>query len=420
MNNSWLLRIALILIIVLVLAGCNTDNNTADINSSYDAIKTAHINDPSNGEISFIYDAINNQISGYPKTVPNFINLPFDSIMDAIGTDERVFIQYVNDDNYQNGIIIEQVPQAGAAWDDGVVVNLIVNRKYSSVNSKNGSMGLLSDKLYLLSDYYYIDNNQIGTIWTDGENLIEGEITKLYADNGNVYYDDNSGIYRLNGESILQVLEKKTAQYVVHNEKIYYRDIEKDGDIYCYNMNDKTNTFVHDKNVLFIYVTSDFIVLHSPHDIFILDNENYKIVKNIHSENTIFNSSVDNDSIYYAELIFHGNSILDQNQTITKYNIKQDAEITVFDSNDIFGDIFAIDDKIIFQHYLNNQVEFRYIDTRNMQNKSFIIENDHRLDSIGDIIDILFDGQRIIYEKRDRTFYSICIFTGETKQIELN
>jgi len=31
----------------------------------------------------------------------------------------------------------------------------------------------------------------------------------------------------------------------------------------------------------------------------------------------------------------------------------------------------------------------------------------------------LIDGQQIIYETMGGTFYSLCIFTGETKKIEL-
>jgi hypothetical protein len=48
-----------------------------------------------------------------------------------------------------------------------------------------------------------------------------------------------------------------------------------------------------------------------------------------------------------------------------------------------------------------------------MENKFFAL-GINVLDS--DIDDILFDGQKIIY-KQDDAFYSICIFTGETKKI---
>ncbi len=163
----------------------NDTANTADINSSYDAIITAHDEDPSNSEISFIYDAINNQISGYPKTVPDFTHLPIDCIIDAIGTSERIHIEYTDYDNYENGIVISQEPAAGAAWDDGVFVNLTVNRKYSDINSTclRGNIGESSGKLYLLAT---TNNREKGTIWADGEKSADGEITRLYVDNGNV------------------------------------------------------------------------------------------------------------------------------------------------------------------------------------------------------------------------------------------
>lgn len=408
-------RIVVILIIVfqaVVLAGCNTVNNTAETNSSYDAIKAAYVNDPSNGEISFIYDAINNKISGYPETVPDFINLPVDSIIDAIDTDERIQIQYVDVNDYENGIIIAQEPEAGAVWDDDVNVNLIVNRKYNSINSKNGSMALSLDKLYILFGYFDSDHNKKGSIWADGEELVDGEITTICVDNGNIYYNDSNGVYSLKGESISQVLEKKTTQYAVNNEKIFYRDIEGDGNFYCYNMGDKTNSLIYDEPIMFIYVNSNYIVCHSPHDIIILDNESFKIVKIIHSNNTIISCSLDNDKVYFAEMIFNNSS--DQDAKITKYNIKQDALMTIFYTKEMVGDIIAVDDKIVFQHYLDNQIGIRYIDMRDMENKYFSID-DEILNSDDDMIDFLFDGQRIIYEKKDQTFYSICIFTGKLR-----
>jgi len=49
-------RIVVVLIIVLQaagLAGCNTVNNTAEINSTYDAIKAAYVNNPSNEMVKY-------------------------------------------------------------------------------------------------------------------------------------------------------------------------------------------------------------------------------------------------------------------------------------------------------------------------------------------------------------------------------
>jgi len=44
-------------------------------------------------------------------------------------------------------------------------------------------------------------------------------------------------------------------------------------------MDDKTNSLIYDESIMFIYVNSNYIVCHSPHDINILDNESFKIVK---------------------------------------------------------------------------------------------------------------------------------------------
>jgi len=418
------LRIVLIVIIVLeaiILAGCNTVNNTADINSSYDAIKAACVNNSSNSEISFIYDAINNRISGYPKTVPDFINLPVDSIIDAIDTDERIHIEYANDDNYQNGIIIAQEPKAGAAWDDDVIVNLTVNRKYSSINSKNGSIGLSLDKLYLLPIYYdnkYKPYKTIGAIWADGEKLIEGELSRLYVDKGNVYYNEGREIKRLNGESILKLPGDKPLYCAVINEKIYYLNQDKNDKLYCYNINDKTNTLIYDEPVIIIVNSDDYIIYRNAHNIFILDNTSYTIIKHIHCEELITDFSLDNDNLYFVKSIINDKG--EDKFELTKYDIKQDTQKTVFESNELTSNILAIDDKIVFLQAVENKIGIRYIDMKNMENNFFTVENDDRLDSSGNVIDILFDGQRIIYEKQDQTFYSICIFTGETKKLELN
>lgn len=88
--------------------------------------------------------------------------------------------------------------------------------------------------------------------------------------------------------------------------------------------------------------------------------------------------------------------------------------MTIFYTKEMVGDIIAVDDKIVFQHYLDNQIGIRYIDMRDMENKYFSID-DEILNSDDDMIDFLFDGQRIIYEKKDQTFYSICIFTGKLR-----
>lgn len=398
-------------IATLVLAG-NVFNKTANINSSYDAIKAAHAQNPSNSEISFIFDAINNKITEYPKTVPDFTGLPIESIIDAIGKSERIYIEYTDDDNYENGIIIAQDPAAGAAWSDGVVVGLTVNRKYSSFNDKLGYMSESLGKLYILTSS---DNNDMGTIWADGEKLADGEIGRIYADNGNVYYRDSSGIYKLDAEGASQVLGKQTIQHVVNNGKIYYRDIEnEENNFYCYNMNDNTNSFVTNVPVLFLYANTDYIVCHSPHDIFILDSENYTILKHIHCEEFITDCSLDNDSIFYTKTKFDHMSTW----ITTKYNIKQDKQTTVLDLNEpVMVIMSAADDKIIlFQYTYESEAGFRYINMRNEEEKFFAIEYNFFEDTI---IDIMFDGQKIIYEKDDQTFYSLIIFTGETKKIEV-
>ena len=73
--------------------------------------------------------------------------------------------------------------------------------------------------------------------------------------------------------------------------------------------------------------------------------------------------------------------------------------MTIFYTKEMVEDIIAIDDKIVFQHSLDNQIGIKYIDMRNMENKYFDI-NDDILNSVDDMIDFLFDGQRIIYEKK--------------------
>lgn len=411
------LRIVVIVIIVLetiVLAGCNTVNNTANINSSYDAIKAAYANNSSNSEVSFIYDAINNKISEYPKIVPDFINLPVDSIVDAIDKDKRINIEYADDDNYQNGIIIAQEPKAGAAWDDGVIVNLTVNRKYRDIKSQWGYMSESLDKLYLLTNTDIAKG--IGQIWSYGEKLADGEMIKLYVDNGNVYYNDRRGVNKLDAEGASQVLGKYILTYTVINEKIYYVDRDTDGKLYCYNMNDKSNSPVTNEPVMFFYVNSDYIVCWNPHDIFIVDNESYKLIKAIHYKNTITGCSLDKDNVYFVQTTFNDKGR--GKSEIIKYNIKQDTQITVSDSGELVSNILAIDDKIVFFQYLDNQIGIKYMDMRNMENEYFTSDDDIS-DMNDDVIDILFDGQQIIYEKEDRTFYSICIFTGETKKIDL-
>jgi len=83
-------------------------------------------------------------------------------------------------------------------------------------------MGLSLDKLYILFGYFDSDHNKRGAIWADGEELVDGEITTIWVDNGNVYYNDSNGsngVNSLKGKSILQVLGKKATQYAVNNEK---------------------------------------------------------------------------------------------------------------------------------------------------------------------------------------------------------
>lgn len=417
------LKIAVIVILVLetiVLAGGIIVNDIVDINSSYDAIKTAYVINQipfnsfmsSNSEISFIYDAINNKISKYPKTVPNFINLPIDSLSDAIDNDERINIEYADDDNYENGIIISQEPKAGAAWDDGITVNLTINRKYSSINSQWGYMSESLGKLYFLTSAY---NSDSGTIWADSEKLEENKMIKLYVDNGNIYYNDRGGVNKLNEKGALKVLERTSLilNYAVLNEGIYYIDRE-DGKLYHHNMKDKTNLPVTNMPVMLFSVNTDYIMCWSPHDIFVLDAKSYKVIKSMHYKSIITGCSLDNDNVYILQYKVDDNNV--ESREITKYNIKEDEQVTIFESNEGVSGLFAIDDKIIFIQYFDDRVGFRYINMRTMEEKFFIIKHYDILDI--DINDILFDGQRVIY-KSDLAFYSISIFTGEIKKIDL-
>jgi len=181
-------------------------------------------------------------------------------------------------------------------------------------------------------------------------------------------------------------------------------------------MNDKTNTLINDERMIFI-VNSDYIICRDTHDIIIMDNKSYKIIKRIHCERMIVDFSLDKDNLYFVQYERYGNR--EAKSELSKYSIKQDTQTTVLDSNEMVSNIIAIDDKIVFFSKVGNQIGIKYIDMRNMEDKSFTLENDDRLDSSNNVMDILFDGQRIIYGKQDQTFYSICIFTGETKKIEL-
>jgi len=423
------LKIIVIVVValeILVLAGGFVANNAADSNRSYRAIKTAQVFNyvPLNNflyakdEIAFIYDAINNKISGYPTNVPNFINLPIDSIIDAVSADERVHIEYVKDDNYDNGVIIAQEPEAGKLWGDGVVVNLTVNRKYNDIQSMWGYMGESSGKLYLLADKY---NSREGTIWKDGEKLIETEMIKLCIDNGNIYYLDYSGVNRLDAQGVSQVLAVKTLRYKVFDEKIYYAG--EDGFLYCYDLNDKTNTLVFDGPLMFFHVNSDYIVCHTPHDVSILDTQSYIVIKEMHCEDLISGCSLDRDNVYISETEFIDDDITKTRSRITKFNLKQDEQTEIFYSYEDVFDLIAIDDKIIFTRFTTDyQQEFQYIDTRTMENKFFAPGID--MFSEKNIDDILFDGQKIIYKTsnwkdgaKEQEVYSICIFTGEIKKI---
>lgn len=420
------LRIVVIVIVALetlVLAGGVIVNNAVDINNSYDAIKAAYVINHiplnnflfSNNEIAFIYDAINNKISEYPKTVPDFINLPIDILIDAIDMDERIHIAYADDDNYENDIIIAQAPEAGALWEDGVIVTLTVNRRYSDIISKFGYMSESLGNLYLLSKTDIV-NKKRGVILSNGKKLVDNEMIKLYVNNGNVYYNDRSGVYKLSTEGASQVLEKQIYSYAVIDEKIYYTDKE-DGKLYCYNMTDKATSLVIDEQIIFFYVNSDYIVCHNPHDIFILDHKSFTMIKNMHYENFITGCSLDNDNVYILEMEYIG--IGEQKSKITKYNIKQDELTDIFNANEMVSTLLAIEDKIIFSHYTaDNQLVFQYINMRNMENKVYTVDVDIH-DAEAGIADILFDGQKIIYKTEGQAFYSICIFTGKIKKIEL-
>jgi outer membrane protein assembly factor BamB len=212
------------------------------------------------------------------------------------------------------------------------------------------------DKFYFLSDYFDTDHNQRGTIWANGKKLSDGEITRIYVDNGNVYYNDLSGVYLLNAEGASQVLGVETLRYAVADEKIYYAG---DGNrLYCYNMNDKTNTLVFDGPLMFFHVDSDYIVCHSPHDIFILDTKSYTVIKEIHSEDFTVGCSVDNDNVYVLEIEFT-DDITKSISRITKYDMEQDEQTEIFYSYETVSGLLAIDDKIIFTRYTEDyQIEF--------------------------------------------------------------
>lgn len=130
----------------------------------------------------------------------------------------------------------------------------------------------------------------------------------------------------------------------------------------------------------------------------------------------ILECSIDKDNLYFVQYAYNEKG--KDKFEIIKYSIKQDTQTTVFEPDELGSNIFAIDDKLVFFTRENDQTLIRYLDMRNMENKIFHVEID--ITKGDDIItDILFDGQQIIYEKGDRTLYSICIFTGETKKIEL-
>ncbi len=228
---------------------------------------------------------------------------------------------------------------------------------------------------------------------------------------------------KLGTEGASLVLEKDLYNStVVYNNKIYYRDKEKNYDMYCYNINDKTNSFViANEPILFLFVNSDYIVCLAPHDIIVLDNKSYKVIKKMHYENNVISCFLDKDNVYFIETEYIDNTkgLFKEKFILTKYNIKQDTQTTIVESNEneyegIF-DVHAVDDKIIFfEQNINEQFgRYRYIDMRNMENKFFTVKTHG-------IIDELFNGQRIVYKTEDQTFYSISIFTGETKKIELN
>jgi len=147
---------------------------------------------------------------------------------------------------------------------------------------------------------------------------------------------------------------------------------------------------------------------------FLFDIKSYTLINAIHFENIITGFSLDQDNVYILEMEYISNA--EENHKITKYNITQDTQTTIYDTNEMVSNIFAIDDKIVFLNYVDNQVGIRYIDMRSMENKFINIEADLTM-SDDDVMDILFDGQQIIYETRDRRFYLICIFTGEIKEI---
>lgn len=408
------LRINIVVIIILatiVFAGCDTGNNSADINRSYDAIKKEYANNSTNSEIAFIYNAINNDISEYPNKVPDFVDLPIECLIDAVESDERINIEYIADDNYDNGIIVAQEPEAGAPWDNGGAVNLTVNRKYSDINSYWGYMSKSSDNNYLLSS-----SNREGAIWADGQKLVDDEIVKLYVDDGVVYYNNPSGVYKLSSHNVKQILEENILIYKVINNKLYY--IKNGGKLYCYNMNDNTDTLVYNEPTMLFLVNSNYITCWKPHDVFILDKENYTVIKELHFEGSITGCYHSNENVYVLEM----EHTTEQKHLITKYNITQNTKTTVFESDQVATNLLAVDDKIVFLNAVDNQLGFRYIDTENMDDKYFPIENYDVTKLNKKINDFMFDGHQIIYNEIDSsadmsTFYSISIFTGEKKKI---
>ncbi|MBT3320065.1 MAG: PASTA domain-containing protein [Clostridia bacterium] len=411
------LKISLVVIITLgtiVFAGCNTDSNSVDINSSYDAIKKEYANNPSNTEIAFIYNAINGKISEYPKTVPDFINLPIECLIDTVGADERVNIEYIADEDYDNGLIIAQEPKSGEKWVDGAELTLTVNRKLSDINCKVGHMCVSSGKPYFVVTYRDSDNNRRGAIWADEGVIVNDEISRIYADNGSVYYNDQSGVRKLNGESVLELSVEDPPYFLVNDEKIYYFYKEEAG-IYCYNMNDRSNSLIHDEFTLFI-ANSDYIIFQYIYDIIILDSKNNTVVKQIHSdkiEKIIADFSLDGDNLYYVLITYYENG--KEKSELIKYSIEKDTHTTVMETSELVSDIYTVDDKIVYSSYVDDSFGIKYVDMRTMRSKFYNLETDIAYD-------LLFDGQQIIYTDKDYTtmtleIYSISVFTGETKKI---
>lgn len=399
--------IGIFIVEIIILASGYTINHIDNIRYSYDAIKVANVINHipfnnflfSNNELSFLYSTINNEVSDYPKTVPNLVGLPVDILTNIIDSNERIKIDYVSDSDHRNGIIIAQNPEAGTSWGNDVLVNLTVNRKYDCIHSKFGYIEKSIKTLFFASNDSIMDRSEkIMHI----DNLI-----RLHLNNEILFYNDLDGINAIYNNNLVKHYPIKALNYFVLGDSIYYIDRNNGYRLFCYNMNRMSNELVFNKAINAFFVNANYIICRDMHSIIIIDIHDNMIIKEINSTDLISDLALDSDNVYYLQRTI--NSSHKQKWTIEKYNINTKISKTIYTSkdNEMISYLYAIDNQVVFLHYLGEKVRFGYIDTENMEYDDFIIQNK------GNILDVLFDGQQIIYKSEEEDFYSISVFTGK-------